>query len=893
VFGTGNVILECQSGLQLQSASFGLSLAGNLKKEVGIVDAIPQLVALESEPFIGGIIQWFNRRATLTGEIEPSLTFATTFQQDALGNLKFDQSAGTLGLNLKATLQVNSGNERLSASAWVAGSGSTTLSVPGSPFVRTFEVTLEAGVALRLDYIIKVGLEAKADYSCTWTPGTGTICGSSDGNGDGSFSLINHDYAQFGEYARFFPLPQVENREISRGPETTSTSGTPVPGTTLVSNLFPGASPAIIEVGNGARLLLWVHADTSLPVTQGTGIMWSFIAAQGTWSEPKLIVQDTRAEFSPVVGVDGNGKVIAAWLRVKDANFSASIDKAEDVARFYKDFEVVTADFDPATQTWTNVSTLTDDSALDTDLELSSDGTGGLLLSWLSNPDAELMSTVQSPSMLNYSNRTGGAWSPPVALATSLVGVNKHTAAVHGQEAFIIMSRDPDPGANDDGVLDIYRRKNGVWGAAETFAAGGVENRLPAVAYDSAGKGNVVWLRGEDLVSATLDDSTPHLVRSGSTGLGFYDTRLIANRQGNLALIYQQPVQDGSANLFASFYFPTSNTWGEGQQLVDETRQSRNPSAYFDREGQLDLAYLATDIQRRTRTVTINGVEYVVDNIPQEGQTDLKTATIGTSTLFAKSTLGNISTRMHVGTGDDAMIGGFIITGTQKKAVIVRGIGPSLEAFGIQGALADPQIEIHDSSGQLIAFNDNWREDVNSQEVINYNIEPQSELEAALWGVMDPGAYTVVVRGTDDSSGVGVFEVYDLNQTVDSKLANISTRGFVNTGDNVMIGGTIIIGSNPAKVLVRGIGPSLTNAGVLNALQDPTLELHNGNGALIASNNNWRDSQEAEIIGTTIPPTDNRESAILVNLAPGAYTAIVRGAGNSTGVAVVEAYQLQ
>jgi hypothetical protein len=255
--------------------------------------------------------------------------------------------------------------------------------------------------------------------------------------------------------------------------------------------------------------------------------------------------------------------------------------------------------------------------------------------------------------------------------------------------------------------------------------------------------------------------------------------------------------------------------------------------------------------------------------------------------------LGNISTRLRVGTGDNALIGGFIVTGTQQKKVIVRGLGPSLKAFGVSGVLADPVIEVHDSSGNLIpgATNDNWNDAGTRQEIIDSGLAPTNDLESALWGKLNPGAYTVVVRGNGDSTGVGVFEVYDLDQTVDSKLANISTRGFVDTGDNVMIGGTIITGSTSARVLFRAIGPSLIS--VPNALQDPTLELHDSQGSLITSNDNWRDTQEAEIIATTIPPADDRESAILADLQPGQYTAIVRGSGDSTGVAVVEAYQLQ
>jgi uncharacterized delta-60 repeat protein len=251
--------------------------------------------------------------------------------------------------------------------------------------------------------------------------------------------------------------------------------------------------------------------------------------------------------------------------------------------------------------------------------------------------------------------------------------------------------------------------------------------------------------------------------------------------------------------------------------------------------------------------------------------------------------LGNISTRVRIQTGDNAMIGGFIITGTQTKTVIVRGIGPSLP---IPGALADPVIEVHGSSGELLATNDNWNDSLTRQQIIDSGLAPSNDLESALWGVINPGAYTVVVRGTNDSTGIGLFEVYDLDPMADSKLGNVATRGFVETGDNVMIGGVILRGTDPARVLFRAIGPSLTNFGVSNALSDPALELHDGNGSLVAANDNWRTDQEAEIIATGLPPSNNVESAILRDLLPGNYSAIVRGANNATGVALVEAYEV-
>ncbi|MEY2490277.1 MAG: hypothetical protein QOC70_2219 [Verrucomicrobiota bacterium] len=257
--------------------------------------------------------------------------------------------------------------------------------------------------------------------------------------------------------------------------------------------------------------------------------------------------------------------------------------------------------------------------------------------------------------------------------------------------------------------------------------------------------------------------------------------------------------------------------------------------------------------------------------------------------ILGRSTLGNISTRLRVQTGDNAMIGGFIITGTQPKTVIVRGIGPSLT---IPGALPDPVIEVYGASGQLLATNDNWNDSLTRQQIMDSGLAPTNDLESALWGIINPGAYTVVVRGKNNATGIGLFEVYDLDKTVDSKLANVSTRGFVETGDNVIIGGTIIMGNIPARVLLRAIGPSLANFGIPNALPDPTLELRDGNGALILANDNWRTDQEAEIIATGIPPSNNLESAIVRDLLPGNYTAIVRGSNNTTGLALIEAYEL-
>ena len=247
--------------------------------------------------------------------------------------------------------------------------------------------------------------------------------------------------------------------------------------------------------------------------------------------------------------------------------------------------------------------------------------------------------------------------------------------------------------------------------------------------------------------------------------------------------------------------------------------------------------------------------------------------------------LGNISTRLSVGTDNNVLIGGFIVTGIQAKEVIVRAIGPSLP---LAGTLGDPTLELHDDV-TTIASNDNWQDSPDKQAIIDSGFAPKNDKESAIVMTLEPGAYTAILRGVNNTTGVALVEVYDLDQTVDSKLANISTRGLVQTADNVMIGGLIVLGDGAASVLVRAIGPSLPLAGTL---QDPNLELHDSDGATIASNDNWKSDQETDITATMLQPKDDAESAMVMTLNPGAYTAIVRGVNDTTGIALVEAYHL-
>ena len=235
------------------------------------------------------------------------------------------------------------------------------------------------------------------------------------------------------------------------------------------------------------------------------------------------------------------------------------------------------------------------------------------------------------------------------------------------------------------------------------------------------------------------------------------------------------------------------------------------------------------------------------------------------------------------------MIGGFIIAGDTPKPVALRAIGPSLLDLGVKGALLDPTLEVYDSTGTIIAQNDNWTS--LPPESIPDGLAPTNPKESLVSTTLPPGSYTAVLRGTDGSSGVALVELYDLDWSK-SSVRNLSTRGAVGTGDDVLIGGFIITGENPVQVIVRALGPSLTGFGVDGALADPVLELHGADGSLIFQNDNWRSDQEQQIKDTTIPPTNDLESAIVATLPPGQYTAIIRGAGDTTGVALVEVYNL-
>jgi hypothetical protein len=257
--------------------------------------------------------------------------------------------------------------------------------------------------------------------------------------------------------------------------------------------------------------------------------------------------------------------------------------------------------------------------------------------------------------------------------------------------------------------------------------------------------------------------------------------------------------------------------------------------------------------------------------------------------------LVNISTRAHIGTGSDALIAGFVIRGTAPKKLVIRGIGPSLKAAAITDPLQHAIVELHDSAGAVIAANDGWKAS-QQQEIEASGLAPADDREAAIIKILNPGAYTAVLRGSADATGTGLVEVYDVDAGSTSVLVNVSTRGFVGSDNSPMIGGVIIAdeGTPMNRIVARALGPSLKQAGLEKPLDDPTLEVRDRGARLIASNDDCDEAEHGDVLAeNSLMPNDGAEAAVACVVAPGAYTAIVRSANGGSGTALVEFYHLR
>jgi len=431
-----------------------------------------------------------------------------------------------------------------------------------------------------------------------------------------------------------------------------------------------------------------------------------------------------------------------------------------------------------------------------------------------------------------------------------------------------------------------------------------------------ANSGRGVWISGSDNQIGALDSGASNHVHLNGEGI------VITGSQSKRNRILSDLIESNTsaAGIDLNGDGPTSNDLGDADTGPNELQNfpvitsiaimngtttitgalNSTPSSTFTLQFFGNVAGEQTPRLLDTRTVTtdVNGnapfqVVYsgsVMAGTVTATATDAAGNTSEMTPLNGPVQLANISTRGFVGTGDNILIAGFVVNGNNSKKIGIRALGPSVN---VPNRLPDPNLELRDSGGTLLAKNDDWKSG-QQQEVMNAGLAPSSDLESALITTIAPGSYTALVRGTNNGIGNGVVEVYDLDPfpAATGRVVNLSSRAPVGVGDDILIAGMIVRGDAGEKVVVRAIGPDLSASGVPSPLQDPTLELRDSNGNLVAQNDNWRDFQ-GDAIPTTLQPGDDRDSAIAITLAPTAYTAIVRGKNGTTGTALVEFYDLK
>jgi len=406
--------------------------------------------------------------------------------------------------------------------------------------------------------------------------------------------------------------------------------------------------------------------------------------------------------------------------------------------------------------------------------------------------------------------------------------------------------------------------------------------------------------------TVTLQEVGPDVVATGSgainlTGLTF-DTSAFVNSEmrpspatiltgpptSSSVDVYTEP---GGPTSFGSSGFFTLASSGSGDMVGIATGEELHPVSLIVPTGYVSGTFLSD-------SATYNGKTFATLGITPgtyvwtwgTGANQNFTLQIGPATNITN--IINISTRASVQTGSGVAIAGFIITGTGPKQVVIRGLGPTLTNFNVTGVLADPTLGLYDESGTSIASNNDWKS-TQQAAIQATGLAPSFDVESAILITLQPGNYTAILSGNNGTTGVGLVEVYDISGGGLNELTNVSTRGLVGTGENVVIAGFIASGGDGStQVVVRGLGPTLVQFGVSGTLADPTVTLMDSNGNVVQSNDNWKDSQQTEIQNSGLQPTNDLEAAILATVPAGNYTAILSGNGGGTGIGLVEVYKL-
>ena len=432
-----------------------------------------------------------------------------------------------------------------------------------------------------------------------------------------------------------------------------------------------------------------------------------------------------------------------------------------------------------------------------------------------------------------------------------------------------------------------------------TFAAGGEYITQIAFRVHSPGIPFTAAISSLQVNLSTTAKAVDALSSTFAANVGADDTVVFPHASVQFSTSVAGPIDGPQAfDLVITFPTPFHYDPAQGNLLVD-IRNASGATHDPANDQEIDATSTAGDATSRVynlgdvnaASAGMTGSSFQMDTL---GAVMRFVSTPTAPTVTPPHTLLNSATRMRVGTGDNVLIGGFIIRGGSKK-VILRAIGPSLTSAGVPGALADPTLELHGGAGELITSNDNWVSSPQKQAIIDSGVAPTNDREAAIVATLLEGNYTAVVAGAGGNTGVGLVEIYDLDRSATNRLLNLATRGRVETGDNVMIAGLIVGGTQNTRIIVRALGPSLATLTppVPDALADPMLELRDAQGSLLETNDDWVNSaHKQEITDSTLAPPNNKESAIIRALPPANYTAIVRGVNGAIGIGLVELYNL-
>lgn len=608
----GKFSLGAPKGLKLDRLEIKGLLSGTVKKEKKLGEVFPKLKKLEKKKIIGGPIKRLNETVTLSLEASPHLE-ANLLLVDRNGTVDW---TGTLGAGLQLTvmgrIKIIPG---ISGRVWISGKGDVVLGFQ-APVLRSYLLNAELGAALEIDFFLfKDEFAAKVDVTCSGSATKAFACKLSAstrpgddllaaGETDG-FRVIPRRYELFGQAVRVVEHPRLR----SMAGALTGTSGT-----SLVQNVFAGAAPQLVPLGDGTSLLLFVEENLSLPRQQAPDVVWS-ILTNGSPSAPQKIASDTRLESEPVVARDANGKVVAAWTRIKDPNAAAPVTD-EDVAAFNKSREVVASVYDVATRRFSEPVALTSDDAFDTGLVIGSDGQGRVVLSWLSIPDGSFESSAESPARVRSATWNGQSWSAVTDAATGLVGARSLAGGFGSGKGALAVVR---AASDTSDTIDVVRYTAGTWSSPQSLPGAGQVNRSPAVAFDATGRLHVVWNRDGDLAHS-IDLGSPAVVRQGSDSISLLGPALAPTPDGGLVLVWTEAGKDRPAQLAGLVFDPKTGSWSRDLGLsADPGSMASAVALSVEPQGTVKIAYLST--QAVLRDVTLEDGNVVA--IPEEGRHDI------------------------------------------------------------------------------------------------------------------------------------------------------------------------------------------------------------------------------------------------------------------------------